>query len=275
MAILGSGGPAGGRPYEWDTVFPELDSGIYLLGQQGPGDYPEHIAQPGNFWLEEMDPPGAKVAREFRASLKTAAVVTAGYGGWSRVARPRRKALTDWIGRDSVSIQIDFFLNDFDEQRGSWIERACRTLESFAGVESNDPTPPTLELHSNPPGIIPHSYERATHVRWFVETLAWDQDDIRYNKNGNRIAASGSMTVTQYVKDERLKAIHRRQQAHRNPRGGRRKTYKVKRGDTLQKIAARRDVYHDASKWRKIAKANHIRDPKLGPAWWGKYLKIP
>jgi hypothetical protein len=49
------------------------------------------------------------------------------------------------------------------------------------------------------------------------------------------------------------------------------KQYVVRRGDTLSNIAA--GVYRDASMWREIARANHIRDPRtLDP---GRVLLLP
>ena len=45
----------------------------------------------------------------------------------------------------------------------------------------------------------------------------------------------------------------------------------MKRGDTLSSIAAK--FYRDASKWRKIADANGIRDPKNLKI--GQKLRIP
>lgn len=45
----------------------------------------------------------------------------------------------------------------------------------------------------------------------------------------------------------------------------------VKKGDTLESIAA--EVYGDSKKWRRIAKANNIRNPrKIKP---GVELAIP
>lgn len=52
---------------------------------------------------------------------------------------------------------------------------------------------------------------------------------------------------------------------------GKPRTYQVKKGDTLTKIAV--EFYHDAGMWRKIADANKIRNPrKLKP---GKFLRLP
>lgn len=254
---------------------PDIDGIVSTYGELPATTkiFPGMLKLPGRFWIRERNPPGKKKAREVIASLNGPAIVTAGYGGWSRIARPRRKALTEWVGRDSVSIEIAFIMSDFAKNRGAYIEDKCQILDELAGVEAGDPEPPLLELHSDPPGVIPHSYERASHVRWFIETLTWDKDAIRYNQNGNRIHVSGTITLTQYVADTRLRMSKRKKK--KGDSRGRRKTYRVKKGDTLYKIAARKDVYGDRHKWRRIAKANKIRDPKLGPKWVGKVLKIP
>lgn len=55
--------------------------------------------------------------------------------------------------------------------------------------------------------------------------------------------------------------------------GDKLKFYIVKKGDTLQSIAAMKRVYGDASKWRKLADANKIRDPKKLKV--GTRLRIP
>lgn len=237
--------------------------------------YPDYVGDNGNAILQEADPGPGKKARRVQVQMTKAPVVVAGYGGWSRVARPRRKALTEWVGRDSVSIQIEFMIDSLDErEHADWVEDKCRLLESFAGVESNDPEPPLLELHSYPDLLMPHGNARASHVKWFLETLAWSADSVIYADGGNRLRAAGTMTVTQYVADDRIGPAKKRK-TDGNSEGGRIKRYKIKKGDTLQKIAAKKEVYNDRKKWRRIKKANHIRDPKLGPKWVGKTIKIP
>ncbi|HEY7419460.1 MAG TPA: LysM peptidoglycan-binding domain-containing protein, partial [Ktedonobacteraceae bacterium] len=51
------------------------------------------------------------------------------------------------------------------------------------------------------------------------------------------------------------------------------KIYIVKKGDTLGKIAAKKSIYGDASKWKWIADANHLRDRRS--IYVGKRLIIP
>lgn len=232
---------------------------------------PDYVDDRGVVILTEIhDPPGRK-RFVFRALMTRAPVVVAGYGGWSRVARPRRKAITEWVGRDSVSVSIGFIVDVFDEQvYDEYVEDQCRDLESMAGVEITDPEPPLIRLESKPAPLMPHGHHRASHVKWFVENITWDAEMTRYSKDGNRVRAGGEMVLTQFVEDERLRPAKQNRQKN----GGNKKgTYTVKDGDTLSKIAARRDIYGDAKKWKRIAKANNIRDPKKIKV--GDTLKIP
>lgn len=235
----------------------------------------------GTFRLTELDPEEGDDPRFFAAILTRAAIPTAGYGGWSRVARPKKGALTEWVGRDALSIEIEFLLDNFgtgtdvpddtlDLDQNAEVEADCQILDELAGVEQGDPEPPLLRLMGKPQGIIPHDASRASQNKLFIETLTWDKDLARYNNEGNRTRAGGTMVLTVYNADDRLS---RRAGRNNKGKGGHRKTYIVKKGDTLRKIAARKDVYGDAGKWKKIAVANHIRDPKNLTI--GKKLKIP
>lgn len=226
----------------------------------------------GSFTVTELDPPAGHRARTFTASMMTAPVVTAGYGGWSRTARPRKMALTEWVGRDALSVSFDFILDDYAEGAGLFVESSCQILDELCGVEEGDPEPPLLKLESDPEPLMPHGHHRASDNKWFVETLTWNADQIRYNNAGNRVRAMASITLTVHSEDERLSAAAKARQ-NAASKGSRRKTYIVKTGDTLQKIAARKDVYGDSKQWKKIATANKLRDPKH--LHKGRVLRIP
>jgi LysM domain len=225
----------------------------------------------GTFHLEELNPPKGRGRYDFKGIMNGAPVVVAGYGGWEKIARPKRKALTEWKGREGVSIEITFMLDAaLYEMTGREVEQSCRELESLAGVGVDEP--PLCQLRSDPAALMPHGEHRAPHVKWFVESLTWDKDATRYNNAGNRDRAAGTLVVSQHVKDDLLSAVKRRK-ANKAKKGSKRKSYEVKSGDTLSEIAARKDVYGDAKKWRKIAEANNIRDPNRLRV--GQKLRIP
>src|SRR5687767_10867456 len=125
----------------------------------------------GTIVLRSADPKMNVVAWIVRPFLPTA-----GYGGWTRIARPRRKAITEWMGRDSVSLTGDLMLDNFFEQEGLPVKTAMDDLERMAGVHIADEEPPLLTVRSHPNPLIPHNYHHATHVRWFIENLTWNQD---------------------------------------------------------------------------------------------------
>lgn len=227
----------------------------------------------GSFTVTELNPPTGHEPRYFTASMMNAPVVVAGYGGWSRVARPRRMALTEWVGRDALSVSFDFILDDFAEGKGIYVESQCQILDELCGVEEGDPEPPLLTLESNPAALMPHGAHRASDNKWFIETLVWDQESIRYNSSGNRTRAKATIQLTVHVEDERLSAAAATRAKAKTTTGSKLKTYTVRKGDNLQKIAARKDVYNDSTQWKKIATANKIRDPKKLKT--GRVLKIP
>lgn len=225
---------------------------------------PRSLERKGTFRILEDDPPANHRPREFTALLIDAPVVTAGYAGWAKVARPRKKALTEWVGRDPASITLSFIIDNFDEGAGLYVESQCQILDELAGIEKDDPEPPLLILETDPDPLMPHGFRRAAHNRWFIESLSWDAANVRYNNAGNRVRATGTIVFTQHVQDDRIRV------KVKNPKIT---TYIVKKGDTLRKIAALPQVYGDSKQWKKIAKANGIRDPNKLRV--GRRIKIP
>lgn len=222
---------------------------------------PSESGEPGTWTLEEIDPPPGRAAYRVFGWADGPVVVTAGYGGWSRVARPRAGALTEWVGRDALALTIDFRMGSRDRYaQGMELRERIRDLEHFGGVDIDDPEPPLFTLSSDPPALIPHSSHHASQNKWFMDSLVWTKELFDFNEAGNPIVAGGTMVVAVYTTDEALSPAHTRRKG--KTKGGKRKTYRVKKGDTLQRIAARKDVYKDAKKWKKIATANKIRDPK-------------
>lgn len=227
---------------------------------------------PGTFKLTTLTKVD-KETLEVVGYLKTYPVVTAGYGGWSRVARPRKKALTEWVGRDSATVRFDFLIDDLDMGNGMFVRTNIRDLEKMAGLDITDPEPPLLRIDSTPRALFQHSYHHASQVKWFIDTLQWDESTAIVNREGNALRLGGTLELTQFVEDERLASVSAVRARRGGGGSGKRTTYTVKVGDTLSKIAARKDVYGDAKKWKRIATANHIRDPKKLKV--GQVLKIP
>ena len=120
------------------------------------------------------------------------------------------------------------------------------------------------------------SVERDTHAPPIV-SLIWAGTVFRgvlegltvtytlFTPTGTPLRAKLGVTIRQY----RPAATELREKPRASPEFDKRHT--VRRGDTLQDIAAR--VYADAARWRAIAEANDIRDPRRLPP--GTVLRLP
>jgi hypothetical protein len=234
---------------------------------------PGELGLPGTWTFEEIDPPSGRTAYNVTGWADGPVIPLLGNSGWSRVARPRKGALTEWVGRDTLALQIDFRMGVLSDNQGLELRERMRTLEKLYGVDIEDPEPPLFRLSCTPEALIPHSAHFASQNKWFIDQLTFDKELTQNNNVGNPVTTGGSMTIAVYATDELLTAAARAR-AKSKGKGGRRKTYRVRAGDTLQKIAARKDVYGNAKKWKTIAKANKIRDPKH-PGKVGRILKIP
>lgn len=205
--------------------------------------------------------------------------VSAGYGGWNEVARPRRSTVTSWTGQPARRMALSILFSDFRRSRS--IEDDIRSLERMALPRAGG-QPPTVKLAARG-GHIP--YQR---LRWVIDGLEWG--DAIMNASGNRVRQAATLTLLQYVSDDlidarsRKSAAQRRRERHnRNSGKNRKKNAREKRkhagrnrrssrghhravttdafdGDDLMSIAARE--LGDARRWREIAELNGIRDPR-------------
>jgi len=125
--------------------------------------------------------------------------------------------------------------------------------------------PPVVRIS----GPVPHD-----DLTWVITGIEWG--DVIRNQSGLRVRQRLTLSLLRYSAADRIQLRPAAERARSKPAaagssasGGR--TYVVKRGDTLSSIAAK--FYRDASKWRKIADANGIRDPKNLKI--GQKLRIP
>lgn len=198
--------------------------------------------------------------------------VTGGYGGWVDVPRPRRLALTQWDGRSPFEMAVQLVL-DAHADDGS-VEAQCSALERMALPPRSLAEPPVITIT----GPVPHD-----DLTWVVLGLDWGS--AMRNEDGNRSRQEVTVTLKRYVADDRLQLRPAAERAREKGLGGGggtnspaaktpgKRTYVVKAGDTLSEIAARKDIYGNASMWPKIAQANGIRDPRNLRV--GQVLRIP
>jgi hypothetical protein len=185
------------------------------------------------------------------------ALVTEGYGGWDKIARPRRHALTEWVGQNGYSVTIPVLFDGFSTNES--VEVDVRTLERFAYLDATVSEPPQIVVDGL--GVVPHDYSQEPRVRWVVEDISWNAADfIRRLGDGKLVRASATITVLEFVRDDRLAKLPPARK-HSAKKGGatRAKYVTIHKGDTLAAIA---NKHHTTT--TKLKKLNKIRDP----AYW-------
>lgn len=206
-----------------------------------------------------------------------------GYGGWQVTAREHRIGLTQWRGNDPVRIAIpvlfDRAMNKVCDQ-----DKAIRNLMLMG-------TPPALD-QGEPPvitvtgvGITPVT-PKGDKQKWVMESITWGTNrDV--SDDGTVKRQDAIVNLIQYVAEDRVafanikmpsinpgKNGNGKGSSGKSSSGGNwPKWYTVLPGDTLPKIAAK--FYHNSNKWRRIAEANNIRDPRLFGTWLFKKIRIP
>lgn len=192
------------------------------------------------------------------------ATLTGGDGGWNEEARRGLAPATWWSSPTSYRQSVPLMF-DGDSQ-----EAAINSLYQLARTPGSRRPPPLV-------AIAGQAVHRAD-LTWVVEGIDPGSNVIRRARDGNRVRQDFTVRLLQYTAVETV--VERSPSRQAASRGGSktapskgRTTYRVQAGDTLPKIAARKDVYGDAALWKKIAAANNIRDPRALTV--GRVLKIP
>lgn len=196
------------------------------------------------------------------------AMVVDGYGGWEVKSRPKEIGIVEWVGRNPMAIEIPFQLDnftDYTDMPGVETEQMVRRLERLCGLGSHG-EPPICKVNGE--GAIPHDEHDFAGHWWVIENVAWDRETEIRNEGGNRIRCGGMITIRQYIDASDIM-----KRLGPNARAIRPEIYIVKKGDTLSKIAAKKNIYGNANLWKRIADANNIRDPRNLTV--GQKLRIP
>lgn len=187
---------------------------------------------------------------------ETPANVPSGYGGWVIVPRQRRIGLTQWNGKDPIRLVIPVLFDGV--KRGLGQELGISHLSRMALPPIGGGEPPVITVS----GVAVPSPGPS---QWVIENLAWGTQKVEWQTVSNgvttRIRQDCVVNLLEYRGDDRT--------AFKSPAlgvvGGKSKTgwpkkYVTVKGDTLQSVAAH--FYKNAAKWKQIAKANSITDPR-------------
>lgn len=182
---------------------------------------------------------------------------TGGTAVWEVIDRPNKTGVTVFRGRTPVRVDLPIMFDSW--KKGLSVEPRIQMLKDMA----NSPAAHTPPLKIKVDGGYPSRY-----LTWVVESIDWG-DLVLYNKIGNTLVRVRQDAVVHLLQFVSAELVHIKKQAGTTP--PRFTSYKVKKGDTLGKIAAVK--YKDRDKWTVIAKANGLRDGNNIKQ--GQTLKIP
>lgn len=215
--------------------------------------------------FSQVRPKGPKIT----ALLGDGNAVPVADSGWEVVSRPKRKGFTSWNGYGPVTMSVPILLDGFADNRT--VEPAIDTLyKMMRNVDEKIDEPPVIRVS----GPVPY-----TKLQWVITGIDHG-DEIRRKKDGRRVRAFMTINLMEYVAADVMQtkksspaksAQGRKDKKKDDEHKSSSKTYRVKKGDTLSKIAVH--LLGSANDWHKIAKLNHIRDPRNIKV--GQVLRIP
>ena len=186
--------------------------------------------------------------------------ITGGYGNWAQVLIPRDDPLTQWSGRNLITMDLDLLLDGYRDGRS--VEPQLTALEALATRGPGMLTPPPLRIY----GAVPRA-----GLKWVITGIDYTTTPavLRKFPSGERLRQDTTVHLMEYRDETTLVSLPRGDATPSPPT-----KYMVKRGDTLKTIAARR--LGKSSRWPDIAKLNTgLRGPKLAASWVGKTIKVP
>ena len=230
--------------------------------------------------ISSVDPPITILARLSDARPN----VTAGYGGWTEVVRPRRRPISVWAASPGLRMDLAILLDRWRIQ--SSVELQIAQLERLATPNASDGSTSRIRLNA-PGGGVPHQGRV-----WVIDTLTWG--DALANAKGNRVRQQVTLGLLEYIADVRVDQGSSSQQARAKAAMATTKPgAAVKRviatrgrpqlqgrtvrsvagepGEDLLSIAARE--LGDADRWTEIAALNGIRDPRTIKL--GQVIRLP
>src|SRR4051794_2909103 len=155
-----------------------------------------------------------------------------GFAGWDVVDLPGSVGITRWKGHDPIGIDLELFFNDDDLTNS--VEDAIATLEAMAGrgIKRKKDQPSVLKVDAG--GLMPYDWHQFPDTRWVINGLEYstDPEDLIVNTHGNRVRQAVTVTLLQFVDDQRLQS-----RSFTTAKPATHRTYTSKAGDTLQSIA--------------------------------------
>lgn len=117
---------------------------------------------------------------------------TGGYGGWDIVNRPRRLSLTQWNGRDPISMEVHLLFDGY--ANNDPIEDDCKKLEDMAFNNGFDP-PPIVNITGD---TVQHQ-----GLDWVITNITWG-DKINRRLDGQRLRQEATVSIIRYVATDKV-----------------------------------------------------------------------
>jgi nucleoid-associated protein YgaU len=174
------------------------------------------------------------------------AKLTEGWAKYETIDRPKRTGATQFTGRDPYVMTVPVLFDGLQDHNPQ--EDEIRRLIGMSVPPKDLTTPPSVKVSGGTPG---------DNHTWKIQGLAFG-DNVIWGFVGGvavRFRQDCVITLLQWVPVDLVTVGRGAGKSKKKVR-----TYVVKHGDSLGKIAAKE--CGDRNKWKKIASANGIRDPK-------------
>jgi hypothetical protein len=224
-----------------------------------------------------------------------------GLATFDEVVVPTGKTLLSWTGEDlwhlELPLMFDTWADDLDEPKPSRVKQAPRFEEIEKKQKRRRARERWRRVRDNSAPSQPHDFlsliadlgkpsgkrggrfpqplriygkalrpKEINGISWHITEWSWSENYL-YNRDGQLRRQGLTLTLTEAHRGSTINLKHEKD---KEP-GTDQDFYVVKKGDTLQSIAAH--VYGDANKWERIAEANKIKNPRKLKV--GDRLKIP
>jgi len=185
--------------------------------------------------------------------------LTDGFGGWEVQDRPKLVGATLWKGKSPLAMDIPVIFDGWVDLEP--VEDDITRITHMAWPPKPHAEPPKVKVGGGTPGDT---------YTWVISDITWGDEQIWawYRGSMVRYRQDAVIKLLQHVDIAKVKAMR---PMVAGAGATHVKFYRVKKGDTLPKIAVK--VYGDRSKWKNIAKANKIRDGQKLVV--GRQLRIP
>ena len=189
--------------------------------------------------------------------------------GWQQIQRMWKYSFTEWQGGPGYEVDIPVMFDQYTINAGhgvamNSVEASIAKLETLIEKIPDKPRTPIFTFDAK--GAVPHDKTRDPTRLWVMGgTTTWEQDSTIINPSNDRTRQMVLIQAWEWIPDQVTQANNLL------PTRSVPKTYKIKQGDTLVKIAVY--FYGDGSKWRQIAQLNNLKDPNHPKV--GKIIKLP